>query len=110
MGIRLSSSWRKRAVNRIAKRDGLACYICSCADKLMVRKGGVSGSYDQGSYYCIAYTTSHFELEHVLPLSEGGSNDDENLRLICHTCHRSKTSSERSLRLKRIFADWRAAQ
>lgn len=30
------------------------------------------------------------ELDHIVPLSRGGTNDDANLRVICGRCNRSK--------------------
>lgn len=110
MSIRKSSSWRKRAFRRIAERDGSVCAVCGTPDRLMVRKGSMSGSFGDGCYYSIVYITSHLEVEHITPLSEGGSNDDSNLKLVCHPCHKIKTTAERSARLKRMFAEWRAAQ
>ena len=31
-----------------------------------------------------------FDIDHIVPISEGGSNHLSNLRLICHSCHRKK--------------------
>ena len=76
----------------------------------MVRRGGRSGTFERGDYCTFVYITSTLELEHVTPLSEGGDNGDENLKLVCFACHKAKTSSERSARLKKMFAEWRAAQ
>lgn len=33
------------------------------------------------------------EVDHVVPLSEGGGNDLANLQLLCRECHRRKTST-----------------
>lgn len=110
MSTRKSSSWRKRAFKRISDRDGLACTLCGEPHRLMVRRASVSGRFCDGDFYSIVHITSNLELEHSIPLSEGGTNDDSNLKLVCHTCHKGKTSAERSSRLKRMFAEWRAAQ
>lgn len=33
-------------------------------------------------------------VDHEVPLAEGGSNDDSNLRLRCRACHEAKTAEE----------------
>ena len=39
----------------------------------------------------------YVELHHIIPISEGGTHDIENLQLLCDTCHR-KTHGIRSRR------------
>lgn len=36
------------------------------------------------------------EIDHILPVVFGGTNDPENLRLLCKDCNRKKASYERS--------------
>jgi 5-methylcytosine-specific restriction enzyme A len=59
---------------RVMERDGWLCQPCKRA-----------GRPRTGS-----------EVDHVVPLSEGGSNDPANLQTICTPCHESKTQTERS--------------
>ena len=40
------------------------------------------------------------EVDHILPLADGGSNELDNLQLLCSSCHRAKTSRENSRRAK----------
>ncbi|MAS10311.1 HNH endonuclease [Salinisphaera sp.] len=47
----------------------------------------------------VAY--EQFELDHVQPLSDGGSTDDSNTQALCIPCHREKTNAEVSERAKR---------
>ena len=35
-----------------------------------------------------------FHIDHIMPLSAGGSNDDDNLQVLCLKCHQEKTESE----------------
>lgn len=34
------------------------------------------------------------ELDHVVPLWKGGSEDDSNMQGLCHACHAEKTATE----------------
>lgn len=34
------------------------------------------------------------ELDHIVPLAQGGTNDDDNLQALCRACHAKKTASE----------------
>lgn len=65
---------------RILARDGHLCQSCLQA-----------GRYTQAT-----------EVDHVIPLSKGGSNDDDNLMALCHTCHGLKTATERHISRKKI--------
>jgi 5-methylcytosine-specific restriction endonuclease McrA len=56
-----------RTARRILKRDRHKCYVCG------------------------AKAT---EVDHVVPASKGGTDDDSNLRSICRRCHRAKTGRE----------------
>ncbi|MDR5825843.1 HNH endonuclease signature motif containing protein [Caballeronia sp. LZ043] len=34
------------------------------------------------------------QIDHDVPLEQGGSNDDSNLRPLCDPCHKAKTADE----------------
>jgi len=57
-----------RIRQRILARDGDACVDC-------------------GRVYDL-------EIDHVIPLSEGGSNLDLNLQTLCKSCHKLKSNKE----------------
>lgn len=40
------------------------------------------------------FDTADLEVDHRIPLSEGGADTDENCAPICKPCHRSKTAAE----------------
>jgi 5-methylcytosine-specific restriction protein A len=62
-------------IARIRLRD---CYQCrSCA--IAVRTG---------------------EVDHIKSLEQGGSNDDDNLQLLCHQCHYEKTCRDNGFKKK----------
>jgi len=45
-------------------------------------------------------------VDHVIPLSEGGSDDPSNLQPICESCHAAKSAADRGARLRpRIGVD-----
>lgn len=62
----LPSDWEETRV-RILQRDEYRCYLCR------------------------GFAT---EVDHVVPTSQGGGEDDLNLRAICRPCHRTKTGRE----------------
>lgn len=41
-----------------------------------------------------------FQADHIIPLSEGGTNDISNLQALCPACHALKSRSERILKLQ----------
>lgn len=63
----LPNGWdRKR--RRILRRDANICYVC--------HKAGAT------------------EVDHIVPVSRGGGDEDMNLAAICKDCHASKTGRE----------------
>lgn len=40
------------------------------------------------------------QVDHDVPLEQGGSNEDDNLRLLCDECHKTKTALEASARAR----------
>ena len=46
---------------------------------------------DNGTCACGALAT---QVDHIIPVTQGGTHDDANLRAICETCHEPKTHSE----------------
>lgn len=38
--------------------------------------------------------TAATEVDHVVPLAQGGTNDDDNLQALCHSCHSRKTATD----------------
>ena len=43
---------------------------------------------------CCCTVDNKYEIDHVVPLAHGGSNDLCNLQLLCQGCHRKKTRDE----------------
>ncbi|HEY0169889.1 MAG TPA: HNH endonuclease, partial [Pyrinomonadaceae bacterium] len=59
----------------IAARDGLACYLCGLALTLAPKMPNTA------------------QLEHVTPLSRGGTHTPENVKLACKPCNFRKHTS-----------------
>jgi 5-methylcytosine-specific restriction endonuclease McrA len=72
---------RGRPVNRMLLRG------CSI-DPLFDRQGGVCAR-------CREPLVGSFDVDHINPRSRGGSDDLDNLQLLCISCHRKKTALER---------------
>ncbi|RQM44740.1 HNH endonuclease [Paraburkholderia bannensis] len=69
------SHWQKLRAMVLA-RD---CYVCRCAE--CRRLGRVREAT---------------EVDHVLPKSQGGTDDPANLSAINHDCHKTKTATEKA--------------
>lgn len=61
---------------RILKRDSGLCQACKAAGRLKLA----------------------FEVDHIVELADGGTDDDTNLQSLCVECHKDKT--ERSKRAR----------
>lgn len=72
------NTWRKIR-QRIFERDDYLCQEHLKRGKLV--PVGLSGA---GHGYC----------DHIVPESEGGTDDDDNLQTLCASCHSSKTAKE----------------
>lgn len=97
-----------RSVNREAHKAAVKRYRARNPDikraekaKRRAKKREVGGTYTQADVkrlfdaqsglcaYC--KTTLHrYEVDHVMPLALGGSNDAENIQLLCGPCNRKK--------------------
>src|SRR5690606_8465959 len=50
--------------------------------------------------------TKATEVDHIVPLSQGGTDDDDNPRAICRDCHKAKTQQEaNAARVKGLIWD-----
>ena len=72
--------WAKR---HVIVRDGCACRACGAVFESSIRDGGPM--YPAPWY---------LELDHIVPLADGGTEMPENLQALCAPCHRAKTARE----------------
>ncbi|WP_083383947.1 HNH endonuclease [Cupriavidus sp. USMAHM13] len=75
---RLSGGERLKRNDRIRERDGYRCRCCGIA----VRRG---------------------EVDHVIPLKDGGTEADDNCQLLCSPCHAEKTRRDMGYRERTAF-------
>lgn len=59
--------WPAKIKKRIMRRDGRKCRICG--------------------------NTEHLTLDHIIPVSKGGSNRDNNLMVLCLGCNQKKAAN-----------------
>lgn len=71
------STTQKRAVNGYTKRI-------------------VASKQEWKCLHCKQMLQASFEVDHILALSNGGSNEEENLVALCRNCHGEKTFLERT--------------
>ena len=71
--VRISGRKGQRQRARILARDPI-CVLCTQAGRVAVS----------------------MEVDHIVPLSKGGSNDDENQMGLCQPCHRQKSARDAS--------------
>lgn len=71
------NGWEAQRIReRIRERDGYCCKSCGRAEL----KG---------------------QIDHVIPLDKGGTEDDSNLQLLCHSCHVDKTNQDNGFKVRR---------
>lgn len=46
-----------------------------------------------------SYPETYLEVDHIIPLSQSGPDNDHNLQTLCIPCHREKTATERQGRI-----------
>ena len=93
----------QEARRRMRKRDRGRCATCH-VDTYKVRRelrkigrGRTRAIRDRG----YKPRQSFWELDHIVPLIDGGSHDDENLQTLCIPCHTAKTAEEARARAAR---------
>lgn len=62
--------------------------------------------HDHGNMSCasclFAFTARYMEVDHILPLVDGGIDAVSNIQLLCVDCHREKTRNEAKARHKSV--------
>ncbi|MEN8183686.1 MAG: HNH endonuclease signature motif containing protein [Myxococcota bacterium] len=91
-----------REQRRLARRrDRGCCAICGLDTRALKRQTRGRRMWAKLRERGFARRRSLWELDHIVPLIDGGSHDPSNLQTLCVPCHRSKSaeeSRERALR------------
>jgi 5-methylcytosine-specific restriction endonuclease McrA len=66
----------------------------------MLQKKKVASKAQWRCSRCQALVDFTYEIDHIRPLSEGGSDSPDNLRLLCRNCHGRITADQTIQRLK----------
>jgi 5-methylcytosine-specific restriction endonuclease McrA len=93
----------REARRRIRKRDRGHCARCG-VDTYKVRREFMKikrGRFDSIRAAGYKPRKSFWELDHIVPLIDDGSHDDDNLQTLCTPCHSAKTAEEASERALR---------
>lgn len=64
--------------NDILERNGFTCQLCG------------AGPGDRDPYNPARKVRLH--IDHIIPISQGGSNDKDNLRTLCSTCNQGRSN------------------
>jgi 5-methylcytosine-specific restriction endonuclease McrA len=95
----------REARRRVRKRDRGHCAACGLDTYALGRRMRGRGSHRKLRDLGFKPRKSLWELDHIVPLVDGGSHDPENLQTLCTPCHRQKTSKEAGERRERRQAD-----
>jgi len=78
--------------------------ICHKRKKVTLRLFKILGEQQQWRCkMCTSLLKSTSQVDHVIPLFEGGTNDPDNLEILCVDCHSRKTQNEVDRQQKRVF-------
>ena len=100
MTARSNGRTRRKIFARLVARDGAFCCVCRTPHRPIWRRGrvysGITGTAT--GRFTEVYLTSNLDIEHIIPVSQGGTNALANLQLMCIACHNAKTASEKRSR------------
>ena len=84
----------REARRRVRKRDRGRCANCGLDTYALKRSIKGKGSHRKLRELGFKPRKSLWELDHVVPLVDGGSHDPSNLQTLCTPCHKRKTAAE----------------
>ena len=84
----------REARRRVRKRDRGHCAICGLDTVRLRRSIRGKGAFEKTRALGFKPRKSFWELDHIVPLIDGGSHDLPNLQTLCTPCHKRKTSAE----------------
>ena len=91
---RYNESDPREARRRVRKRDRGRCAVCGLDTVKLRRSIRGKGTFKKTRELGFKPRKSFWELDHVVPLIDGGGHDLANLQTLCSPCHQRKTSAE----------------
>ena len=95
---------------RVRRRDGGRCAVCRLDTYGLKRRMKGRGMWTKLRERGFVRRRSLWELDHVVPLIDGGTHDLSNLQTLCVPCHRKKSARENSERAARRAAEAGASE
>ena len=84
----------RQARRTVRKRDRGVCAVCRLDTRQLKREIKGRGSAKKLRAKGFVPRRSLWELDHIVPLIDGGSHDLDNLQTLCTPCHKTKTAAE----------------
>ena len=87
--------WRERGDwNHIRKKIIERDKVCQmCGDRRLQKSYDVPERFDRPAYTALERGT--WEVDHIVAVEDGGTDDPANLRLLCRPCHKDRTALQR---------------
>jgi 5-methylcytosine-specific restriction endonuclease McrA len=85
---------------RVRKRDRGICCACGLDTNALKRQVKGKGRAAKLRELGFPLRRSLWELDHIVPLIEGGGHESANLQTLCVPCHRKKSGEENRARAK----------
>jgi 5-methylcytosine-specific restriction endonuclease McrA len=79
-------SKRQRRKKKLLRRDGACCAECRAPNRAPIKHRNRKGEMESRSFLTV---------DHIVPTRDGGTDDLENLRLLCEHCHRKHDNMRR---------------
>lgn len=94
---RYRTSPKGRLENRLRMRRRRALLRGGAAKKLRMSLNDANAGYCAvcitiGNHYW--FLAKDLEVDHIAPLADGGLDTDDNVQVLCNTCHDEKTAQE----------------
>lgn len=86
---------------RVRRRDRGRCAVCRLDTYALKRRMKGRGMWSKLCEKGFVRRRALWELDHIVPLIDGGSHDPSNLQTLCVPCHREKTAGENRQRASR---------
>ncbi len=93
----------------VRKRDRGICAHCALDTNALKREVRGKGRTQKLRERGFVPRRSLWELDHIVPLIDGGTHALENLQTLCTPCHKTKTADEARLRARATQAETNAA-